>query len=59
MLDYEECVGFISIFAHSLHIMSLGIDIREQYKREGYGSKAMLLAEEIAVKKGYGLFRTV
>lgn len=53
VIENEECVGFISIFAHSQHIVSLGVDIREKYKRKGYGYNAMLLAEKIAKEKGY------
>ena len=53
VIENEECVGFISIYEHSQHIASLGVDIREKYKRKGYGYHAMLLAEKIAFEKGY------
>ncbi len=53
IIENEECVGFISIFAHSQHIASFGVDIREKYRTKGYGYSAMLLAEKIAKEKGY------
>lgn len=49
----NRIVGTISLFALSAHSISCGPDILPQYRKHGFGRKAMLNAMEIAKGKGY------
>ena len=48
-----EIVGTISLYQHSMNIVSCGPEIFECYRKQGLGEQAMLLAMDIAKIKGY------
>ena len=49
----NRIIGTISLFEHSPHSLSCGPEILPQYRKQGFGRKAMLNAMEIAKGKGY------
>ena len=46
-------IGFMNLFAHSTHIISCGPEIKECFKKQGFGFLAETLALEYAKEKGY------
>lgn len=48
-----QLVGTVSLFAHSAHGISCGPEILPQYRKQGLGRAAMLVAMKIAKSKGY------
>ncbi|MBQ3384242.1 MAG: GNAT family N-acetyltransferase [Erysipelotrichaceae bacterium] len=51
--DDDQIVGFMSLFAHSEHVISIGPQIRKSFRGKGYGSKGELLALQYAHDKGF------
>ncbi|MBQ8577230.1 MAG: GNAT family N-acetyltransferase [Clostridia bacterium] len=49
----DTVVGFMNLFAHSHHIISCGPEIKEGFKKKGFGFLAETMALEYAKKKGY------
>lgn len=49
----DTVIGFMNLFAHSNHIISCGPEIRECFKRQGFGYLAEAMALEYAKEKGY------
>ena len=49
----NRIVGTISLFELSPHSLSCGPEILPQYRKQGFGRQAMLIAMEIAKGKGY------
>ena len=50
-----EIVGSISLYQLSQSVVSCGPEVFEAYRTQGIGGEAMLLAMDIAKKKGYKL----
>ncbi len=52
---YEDniVIGFMNLYAHSKHIISCGPEIKEPYKKKGYGFQAETKALNYAKEKGY------
>lgn len=48
-----EIVGAISLYQHSMSVISCGPEIFKSYRKQGIGKDAMLLAMDIAKGKGY------
>lgn len=55
LVVYREntVVGFMSLYAHSAHIISCGPTIKEPYRKNGFGCLAETMALEYAKEKGY------
>ena len=53
VLSESEIVGFISLFEHSLSVVSIGPEIFEECRKRGYATKAMQKAMDIAQSNGY------
>lgn len=49
----EDIVGRISLYQHSENVISCGPEIFEGYCRQGFAKETMLLAMDIAKRKGY------
>ena len=47
-------IGTISLYQHAPDIISCGLEIFPDYRRQGFGKEAMTLALNIAKSKGYG-----
>ena len=50
-----EIVGTISLYQHSKSVVSCGPEVFEDYRKQGIGREAMLLAMDIAKNMGYKL----
>lgn len=48
-----DVVGTISLFQHSESVISCGPEVFEDYRKQGFGKEAMMLAIQIAKQKGY------
>jgi RimJ/RimL family protein N-acetyltransferase len=46
-------VGTISLYEHSSKVVSIGPEVFEPYRKNGYGKEAMLKACRIAADRGY------
>ena len=51
----EEIVGTISLYQHSKSVVSCGPEVFEDYRKQGIGKEAMLLAMDIAKNMGFKL----
>ncbi len=49
----DTVIGFMNLFAHSEHTISCGPEIKELYRKKGYGFQAELMALEYAKENGY------
>ena len=52
-IDGNTVVGYVSLYAHSPHIISCGPEIKPQYRRQGYAYQAESLALKISKSLGY------
>lgn len=50
-----EIVGTITLYQHSKSVVSCGPEVFEDYRKQGIGREAMLLAMDIAKNMGYKL----
>ena len=53
IISGEAIVGSISLYQQSTEVISIGPEIFEPYRREGYAKKAMAHACQLAKQKGY------
>jgi len=53
VLSGDDIVGYVSLYEQGKSIIGAGIRILEKYRMNGYGSKAVELALELARQKGY------
>ena len=51
--DGESIVGFMSLYAHSAHIIGIGPEIKKGLRRRGYGFRGETLALRYAGALGY------
>ena len=49
----DTVVGFMNLFAHSPHIISCGPEIKDGFKRKGFGFSAETMALDYAKSRGY------
>ena len=49
----DTVVGYVSLYAHSPHIISCGPEIKPQYRRQGYAYQAESLALKMSKSLGY------
>lgn len=49
----EIVVGMISLYGQSAHLLGIGPEVFEAYRKQGIATEAMRLALEIAKEKGY------
>ena len=53
VMNDERIVGTISLYHHSDSVVSCGPEVFEEYRNQGIGKAAMLLAMDMAKIKGY------
>lgn len=53
VIDGNTVIGFMNLYAHSLHIISCGPEIKPQYRKQGYAYQAESLALEASKALGY------
>lgn len=53
IIDGDNVIGLINLYAHSPHIISCGPEIKPQYQKQGYAYQAELLALKAAKLLGY------
>lgn len=51
--DDGQVVGFMNLFAHSEHTISIGPEIKERFRGQGYGCRGEMLALQYAKQSGY------
>ena len=49
----DAVVGFMNVCAHSKHIISVGPEIKPEYKRRGYAYEAEKIVLEMMKQKGF------
>ena len=49
----DTIIGFMSLYAHSKHIISCAPEIKEEFKNKGFGFSAETSALKYAKEKGY------
>lgn len=49
----EKIVGTISLYQHSLEVISIGPEIFCEYRRKGFAKEAMICACQMAKEKGF------
>ena len=52
-VDGSDVVGFVSLCGHSAHNVSIGLDIRQEYRNRGYGTAALRLALDFVRREGF------
>ena len=53
IISDEKIVGTVSLYQHSLEVVSIGPEVFDEYRRKGFAKKAMMLACQIAKEKGF------
>ena len=53
IISDEKIVGTISLYQHSLEVVSIGPEVFDEYRRKGFAKKAMMLACQMAKEKGF------
>ena len=53
ILSDERIVGTISLYQHSIEVISIGPEVFEPYRKNGYGKEAMAQACKKAAENGY------
>lgn len=51
--DGDLLVGFMNLYAHAAHLISVAPEIKRTQRRRGYGYQGMLLALQLARDAGY------
>ena len=55
VMNGTEMVGTVSLYQHSVNVISCGPEIFECYRKRGFAGDAMMLAMKTAKDKGYKL----
>lgn len=55
--DGIDIIGFVSLYSKEPGSVSIGLDIREQYRRRGYGTRFAELIAELLAEKGFSVIR--
>ncbi len=53
--DDDRIVGFMTLYALSEHVISIGPSVKQEYRRKGYGYRGEMLALQYARTLGYTL----
>ena len=53
IISDEKTVGTVSLYQHSLEVVSIGPEVFDEYRRKGFAKKAMMLACQMAKEKGF------
>ncbi len=53
----NDVIGFVSLYSKEPGFVSIGLDIREQYRRRGYGTRFAELIAELLAEKGFAAIR--
>ena len=56
--DGETAVGFASLYAKEKDVVSVGLDIREPFRRRGYATRAAEPLAALLTEKGFAAVRT-
>ena len=57
--DDDQIVGFMSLFAQSEHVVSIGPQIRESFTVKDYGRQGELLAMQYVREKGFDIMNAM
>lgn len=55
--DGIDIIGFVSLYSKEPGSVSIGLDIREQYRRRGYGTRFAELIAKLLAEKGFSVIR--
>ena len=55
--DGNDVIGFASLYSKEPGVVSIGLDIREQYRRQGYGTRSAEPIAELRTEKGFAAIR--
>ena len=55
--DGTDVIGFVSLYSKEPGSVSIGLDIREQYRRRGYGTRFAELIAKLLAEKGFSFIR--
>ena len=55
--DGTDVIGFVSLYSKEPGYVSIGLDIREQYRHQGYGTRSAEPIAELLAKKGFPAIR--
>ena len=55
--DGIDIIGFVSLYSKEPGSVSIGLDIREQYRRRGYGTRFAELIAKLLAEKGFSFIR--
>ena len=55
--DGTDVIGFVSLYSKVSGFVSIGLDIREQYRRQGYGTRSAELIAKLLAEKGFSVIR--
>ena len=53
IVSNEKIVGTISLYQHSLKVVSIGTEVFCEYRRKGFAKEAMICACQMAKEKGF------
>ena len=53
IISDEKIVGTVSLYQHSLEVVSIGPEVFDENRRKGFAKKAMMLACQMAKEKGF------
>lgn len=53
----NNVIGFVSLYSKEPGVVSIGLDIREQYRCQGYGTRSAGLIAELLAEKGFVAIR--
>ena len=53
IISDQKIVGTVSLYQHSLEVVSIGPEVFDEYRRKGFAKKAMMLACQMAKEKGF------
>lgn len=55
--DGTDVIGFISLYSKESGAVSVGLVIREQYRRQGYGTRSAVPIAELLAEKEFAVIR--
>ena len=53
----NDVIGFVSLYSKEPGFVSIGLDIREQYRCRGYGTRSAESIAELLTEKGFATIR--
>ena len=55
--DGTDVIGFVSLYSKEPGFVSIGLDIREQYRRRGFATRSAEPIAELLAEKGFSVIR--